>query len=390
MGLGAFLLLFFQNAGRHDVVGAAALVAVEVHVPVVRDRLWLLVDEPLRQRAERLAHAGLVRVHAGGVEVQGRDAGPFLDDPCHTPEVRASHGRDGRTEHRNELRVRLFRRFDDIGDVLLIVAQNGIVLPQPRNEDEAVGAVPPGLVVGRVGGVAPGRVVHDEQSAEFVERGTNAAEVRRVVDRIEGGLVGLFGAICVVRLRKSRGRFGLSFRFFRNSACSRQPLRHNLSRADGFLRQDRLGVLLVLGGIGHQSAEFRNTSEPEEPGLVDQVHKMVCAAVVCRFLADGENLHVWFKKVFRALGTHSPVDHRKRCRVVPVLRGKGFPLCLRFFVQRAAGVREHRGHPEPAGLQQSRQPEGPGRGGGVDRDIPAGQRFGSLRQRLFGFFFVRV
>ena len=148
--------------------------------------------------------------------------------------------------------------------------------------------------------------MHDEQSAEFVERGAHAAEVRRVVDRIQGSLVGLFGAICVVRLRKSPGRFGLSFRFFRNSACSRQPLRHDFSRTDGFFRKDCLGVFDILRGFDHQSAEFRDATEPEEPGLVDQVHKMACIAVISGFLPDGEELVVFAGTVVQRRTAHPP------------------------------------------------------------------------------------
>ena len=273
-------------------------------------------------------------------------------------------------------------RLNDIGNVFFIVAENGVVLPEPRDEDEAVGAVPPGLVVGGVGGVAAGCVVHDEEPAELIKRGAHAAEVGRVVDRIEGGLVCLFGAI-----------HGRSFHNGRLTPARRgagQPLRHDLGRAECFLRQNGLGILCILGGFPHQSAEFRHAAEPEEPGLVNEVHKMACVAVIRGFLPDGEHVPVFAGSVFKGHLTHSPVDHREGLRVMPVFGSKCFPAGLRVLVQRAAGVREHRGHPEPAGLQQCREPERPGRGGGVDRDIPAGQRFGSLRQRLFGFVFVGV
>ena len=117
---------------------------------------------------------------------------------------------------------------------------------------------------------------------------------------------------------------------------------------------------------------------------------MACVAVIRGFLPDGEHVPVFAGSVFKGHLTHSPVDHREGLRVMPVFGSKRFPAGLRVLVQRAARVGIDAGDGEAAGLQQCREPEGPGRGGGVDRDIPAGQRFGSLRQRLFGFVFVGV
>ena len=117
---------------------------------------------------------------------------------------------------------------------------------------------------------------------------------------------------------------------------------------------------------------------------------MACVAVIRGFLPDGEHVPVFAGSVFKGHLTHSPVDHREGLRVMPVFGSKRFPAGLRVLVQRAACVGVDAGDGKAAGLQQRREPEGPGRGGGVDRDIPAGQRFGSLRQRLFGFVFVGV
>ena len=70
--------------------------------------------------------------------------------------------------------------------------------------------------------------MHDEQSAEFVERGAHAAEVRRIVDRIERGLVRLSGAI-----------HGFFFRR-RSRASARlgagQTVGNDFCRADRFFR----------------------------------------------------------------------------------------------------------------------------------------------------------
>ena len=117
---------------------------------------------------------------------------------------------------------------------------------------------------------------------------------------------------------------------------------------------------------------------------------MACVAVIRGFLPDGEHVPVFAGSVFKGHLTHSPVDHREGLRVMPVFRSKRFPAGLRVLVQRAACVGVDAGDGKAAGLQQRREPEGPGRGGGVDRDIPAGQRFGRFRQRLFGFVFVGV
>ena len=228
--------------------------------------------------------------------------------------------------------------------------------------------------MGGVGGVAPGGVVHDEQAAEFVEGGADAGEVGGIVDGGQGGLGGLAADTAAVR----------------NSAGAGQILGHEGRGALCLFRQHGFRVFLHSRGFPQQFAQLGHAPEPEETGLEDEVRKMGCVAVIGRFLPDGEHGAVPAGSGFPGRRAHSPVDHGQRFGDVPVFRGQGLPGGLRVLVQRTADVRVDRGHTKAVGLQQGGQPEGPGRGRGVNMDVPAGQFRGGLPQRLFGLFFVGV
>ena len=68
-------------------------------------------------------------------------------------------------------------RFRDFVDEPLIVAQNGVQFREPGDVDQTVSMIPSRLVVGRIGGVAAGGVVHDHHPSQFEKGGADAEDV---------------------------------------------------------------------------------------------------------------------------------------------------------------------------------------------------------------------
>ena len=122
-------------------------------------------DEALCVQPQRLPRARDIRADAVGGNEEGRNAGPAFDFPGNGSKVAAGDHRNRRSGKGNEARGKLLCRADGVFDQLFIVSQHSFQLGKPRDEDQRVHVVPARLIVGVIGRVAAGGIVHDDKPA---------------------------------------------------------------------------------------------------------------------------------------------------------------------------------------------------------------------------------
>ena len=132
-------------------------------------RLFPRLHEPPGQGGEGHGRAPDIGLHARGGEAEGRDAGPVLDEGRHGLIVEAGHGRDGGPGDGDEFGTQVPGGGADVRDQLLVVAQDGFHFTKAGDVDHAVHVVPPGFIVGGVGGIAAGGIVHDGHAPQLEE-----------------------------------------------------------------------------------------------------------------------------------------------------------------------------------------------------------------------------
>ena len=134
-------------------------------------------DEALCVQPQRLPRARDIRADAVGGNEEGRNAGPAFDFPGNGSKVAAGDHRNRRSGKGNEARGKLLCRADGVFDQLFIVSQHSFQLGKPRDEDQRIHVVPARLVVGVIGRVAAGGVVHHRHAAELKKRRADAGDI---------------------------------------------------------------------------------------------------------------------------------------------------------------------------------------------------------------------
>ena len=124
--------------------------------------------------------AALVVVHAVRRQGEGGDTGLLLEDAADGAAVGSDHVGDLRGNQADKAWLQLFGSGRDVGDKPAVIAEDGVLLRQGRDEDLARFCEPARLVVCRVRRVAARRVVDDDHAAELVEGGADAEGVCRV------------------------------------------------------------------------------------------------------------------------------------------------------------------------------------------------------------------
>ena len=164
---------------------------------------------------EGVFDAFVVGVHGVGGEGEGGDVGVAFDDAGDGGEVGGDEVGDLGGEDADEGGMEFFGGGFDVVDEFVVAAEDGVVFGEGGDEEEGVGVVPAGFVVGGVGGVAAGGVVDDDHAAEF-EEGCRGAEGVGGGDGEEGVGLGEGGSLSVCHGKRpfvvrgrTRGRCGV-------------------------------------------------------------------------------------------------------------------------------------------------------------------------------------
>ena len=150
--------------------------AQEVHGQLLSPLPGLL-HQALCQGGKGLGGAGEVGVHPVGGKAEGRDARALLDEGGQGGKIGADDHGDGGPGQGDEGGMELPGGLCHVPDELLVVPHHRLQLRKAREKHQTVGVVPPGLVVGVVGGVAAGGVVHDGHAPQLEEGGAHAGHV---------------------------------------------------------------------------------------------------------------------------------------------------------------------------------------------------------------------
>lgn len=125
-------------------------------------------------------NAALVVVHAVCRQRERGNARLFLDDAAEGTAVRGNHVGNLRGNQADEVRPELAGGTDDFADELVIAAENGVLLCEARDENQAFFCIPARLIVGRVCRVAARRVVDDDHAAELVKCRADSKGIGRI------------------------------------------------------------------------------------------------------------------------------------------------------------------------------------------------------------------
>ena len=130
-----------------------------------------------QHREQRFRCALRIGVHP--VRMQGECADPAaaLDLPRSRVKIKADHHRHRRAADRNEFRLLVMRRRNDIRNEFFIIAEDRVQLRETGDIDHRRLILPARLIVRRVGRIHAGCIMHGDQSAQLIERRADAGGI---------------------------------------------------------------------------------------------------------------------------------------------------------------------------------------------------------------------